>query len=168
MAAEERGRVEDGVATHLAQVSWRPLVALTGSSDRLGPTYTVPCTHAPRAGLGRIRVCHGIRATLVDVSKMVGGSQVASRHAAPGGDFIISGQAPSDDAPRCPRTCSLSGNRRIKRRMANVVAGRHISGHDLAPTHHLRCIGRYHPSPMTSSDATRTDSSLVNSVESRG
>ena len=103
MAAEERGRVEDGVATHLAQVSWRPLVALTGSSYRLGPT--VPCTHAPRAGLGRIRVCHGIRAPLVDVSKMVGGSQVASRHAAPGGDFIISSQAPSNDAPRSPRTC---------------------------------------------------------------
>ena len=68
MVSEGRGRVEDGAVTHLAQVSWRPLVALTGSSYRLGPT--VPC-HAPRAGVGRLSACHGIRGMLVDASRML-------------------------------------------------------------------------------------------------
>ena len=162
MVAEGRGRVEDGAVTHLAQVSWRALVALTGSSYRLG--RTVPC-HAPRAGLGRLSARHGIRATLVDVSKMAGGSQVAPRRVALGEDF--SSQAPSDDAPRYPRTCSISRNRRIKRRMANVVAGRHISGQDLAPTHHLRRVCRYDPYPITSADAAKTDLSVIARVGCR-
>ena len=69
MAAEGRGRVEDGAETHLALVSWRAHVALTGSHYRLRPT--VPC-HPARAGLSRIGACHGVRATLVGASKMVG------------------------------------------------------------------------------------------------
>ena len=39
----------------LAQVSWRPLVALTGSSYRLRPTAR---RHAVHAGLGRVSACH--------------------------------------------------------------------------------------------------------------
>ena len=71
MVGEGRGRVEDGVVTRLAQVSWRFLVAFmsTGFSYRLGTT--APC-HALRADLGRVSAWHRIRATPVDASKMVG------------------------------------------------------------------------------------------------
>ena len=55
MVAEGRGRVEDGVVTRLAQVNWRTLVALTGSSYRLRPTAR---RHAARTGPGRLSACH--------------------------------------------------------------------------------------------------------------
>ena len=70
--------------------------------------------------------------------RVANGGLKSSRVQARGARRGFSSQAPSDDAPRGLAPDQETGaSNQIKSRMTNVVAVRGVSGHDLAPTHHL-------------------------------